>query len=144
MSDAVQDMGGAAAPLSHPGTNLSEVSDWIALLKPRVMTLVVFTGAIGMVVAPGRMNPVLAAVAILCIALAAGAAGAVNMWYDRDIDAVMRRTANRPIPAGRIAPGAALGYGIGLAAFSVLLMGLATNWAAAAWLAAAILVYLLI
>ena len=80
----------------------SDVRDWIALLKPRVMSLVVFTGAIGLLVAPGRLNPVLAFTAILCIAVAAGACGAINMWYDRDIDAVMHRTRNRPIPAGRI------------------------------------------
>ena len=144
MSDMTQDTGGAAAPLSHTGENLSEVSDWIALLKPRVMTLVVLTGAVGLVVAPGRLNPVLAAIVVLCIAVAAGAAGAINMWYDRDIDAIMRRTRNRPIPAGRIAPEAALGYGIGLGAFSVLLMGLVSNWVAAAWLAGSILFYVFV
>ena len=76
--------------------------DWIALLKPRVMSLVVFTGAIGLVIAPARINPVLALTAILCIAVGAGAAGAINMWYDSDIDALMKRTASRPVPAGRI------------------------------------------
>src|SRR4051812_33610261 len=100
----------------------SEVRDWIALLKPRVMSLVVFSGLIGLLVAPGHLHPVLAFTAVLCIAIAAGACGAINMWYDRDIDAVMRRTRERPIPAGRIEPGAALGYGITLAARAVLLV----------------------
>ena len=109
----------------------SEVRDWVALLKPRVMTLVVFTGLVGLLVAPGSLHPVLSAVAILCIAVGAGAAGAINMWYDRDIDAVMRRTATRPIPAGRVEAGAALGYGITLGAASVVVLGLATNWVAA-------------
>jgi protoheme IX farnesyltransferase len=109
----------------------SEVRDWIALLKPRVMTLVVFTGLVGLLVAPGALHPVLGVVAVLCIAVGAGAAGAINMWYDRDIDAVMRRTATRPIPAGRIEAGAALGYGITLAVASVVVLGLATNWVAA-------------
>src|SRR5512144_2815899 len=97
-------------------TRTAEVSDWIALLKPRVMTLVVFTGLIGLLIAPGHLHPVLAFTAVLCIAVGAGACGAMNMWYDRDIDAVMKRTRNRPIPAGRIEPGAALGYGVTLAA----------------------------
>ena len=79
------------------------------------MTLVVFTGLIGLLIAPGHLHPVLAFTAVLCIAVAAGACGAINMWYDRDIDAVMRRTRNRPIPAGRIEPGAALGFGVTLA-----------------------------
>ena len=96
------------------------------------MTLVVFTGLIGLLIAPGHLNPVLALTAVLCIAVAAGACGAINMWYDRDIDAVMRRTRNRPIPAGRIEPGAALGFGVTLAIGSVIMMGLAVNLAAAA------------
>jgi len=118
--------------------------DWIALLKPRVLTLVVFTGAIGLIIAPVKMNPVLALTAILCITIAAGAAGAINMWYDRDIDALMRRTANRPIPAGRIAPDSALAYGVFLAVFSVILMALATNLVAAAILAISIGFYVFI
>ena len=109
----------------------SEVRDWIALLKPRVMTLVVFTGLVGLLVAPDSLHPALAAVAVLCIAVGAGAAGAINMWYDRDIDAMMRRTAARPIPAGRVEPGAALGFGITLSVASVVVLGLATNWVAA-------------
>jgi protoheme IX farnesyltransferase len=121
-----------------------ELGDWIALLKPRVMSLVVFTGVIGLVIAPGGLNPVLAFTAVLCIAVAAGACGAINMWYDRDIDALMRRTRNRPIPAGRIAPGAALGYGVTLAIGSVIMMGLALNLAAAAVLALSIGFYVFV
>ncbi len=122
----------------------SELRDWITLLKPRVLSLVVFTGLIGMVVAPGHLHPVLAFAAILSIAVAAGAAGAINMWFDRDIDAVMHRTRNRPIPTGRIAPEAALGYGIFLAGASVAVMYLATNTAAAAVLALSIGFYVFI
>jgi heme o synthase len=121
-----------------------DVRDWIALLKPRVMSLVVFTGLIGVLVAPGHLHPVLAFTAVLCIAVGAGACGAINMWYDRDIDAVMRRTRNRPIPAGRIAPGGALGFGITLAVGSVIVMGLAVNVAAAAILALSICFYVFI
>ncbi len=123
---------------------VATVGDWVALLKPRVMTLVVFTGLVGLLVAPGTLHPVLALTAILCIAVGAGAAGAINMWYDRDIDAVMRRTARRPVPDGRIAPADALGFGIALAAASVLVMGLATNAAAGAILAASILFYVFV
>jgi len=98
-------------------------ADWIALLKPRVMTLVVFTALVGLIVAPEPIHPVLGLAAILAVTIGAGASGAINMWYDRDIDALMRRTASRPIPSGRIAPEAALGYGVALAVFAVLLMG---------------------
>lgn len=122
----------------------AEARDYIALLKPRVLTLVVFTGAIGLVIAPVHMNPVLALTAILCITIGAGAAGAINMWYDRDIDAIMKRTASRPIPAGRITPNAALGYGIFLSLFSVVLMALATNFVAAFILAVSIAFYVFI
>jgi protoheme IX farnesyltransferase len=132
-----------AAALS-PTTSANEVRDWITLLKPRVLTLVVFTGWVGLLVAPGHLHPVLAATAILCITVAAGAAGAINMWFDRDIDALMRRTANRPIPAGRIAPGEALAFGVALASLSVLVMGLATNLAAAVVLALSIGFYVFI
>ena len=130
----------AAGPGSRDATSLapdlavSSAADWFVLLKPRVVLLVVFTGLVGLLVAPGRLHPVLAFTAILCIAVGAGAAGAINMWYDRDIDARMRRTARRPIPAGRIAPGEALGFGVTLAVASVIVMGLATNAAAAAGL----------
>jgi protoheme IX farnesyltransferase len=118
--------------------------DWIILLKPRVMTLVVFTAVVGLIVAPVGIDPVLGFAAILAITIGAGASGAINMWYDRDIDAVMKRTASRPIPAGRVRPAAALGYGIALAVFSVLLMGLAANWVAAAVLALSIGFYVFV
>ncbi len=115
----------------------ARVADYLALLKPRVMSLVVFTGFAGLIAAPGGLHPFLAAVAMLCIAIGAGAAGAINMWYERDIDALMERTRRRPIPAGRMAPDAALAYGVILSLFSVMLMGLAVNWVAAALLALA-------
>lgn len=122
----------------------ADLADWIALLKPRVMSLVVFSGFIGLLVAPGHLHPVLAITAVLCIAVAAGASGAINMWYDRDIDAIMHRTANRPIPGGRILPNAALGYGVTLAFASVLVMYLATNAAAACVLALSIAFYVFV
>lgn len=122
----------------------AELRDWFALLKPRVLTLVVFTGLIGLLVAPARINPVLAFTAVLCIAVAAGACGAINMWYDRDIDALMRRTRNRPIPAGRIAPGEALGFGVTLAVAAVIVMGLAVNLAAASVLALSVAFYVFV
>ena len=109
--------------------------DYAALMKPRVMSLVVFTGLVGLVLAPGETHPVLAAAALLSIAVGAGASGAINMWYDADIDARMARTAGRPVPAGRIAPGEALGFGSALAVGAVLMMGLVGNWTAAALLA---------
>jgi len=114
------------------------------MLKPRVITLVVFTGFVGLLLAPGPLHPVLGLTAVLCIAVAAGAAGAINMWWDRDIDAIMRRTAKRPVPAGRIAAGDALGFGVTLAVASVLVMGLATNAVAALLLALSILFYVFI
>jgi protoheme IX farnesyltransferase len=122
----------------------ADYRDWVALLKPRVLSLVVFTGIIGMLVAPGHLNPVLAFTAILCITVAAGACGAINMWYDRDIDAIMRRTRNRPIPAGRIQPGSALGFGVVLAGGSVIVMGLAVNILAAMILALSIGFYVFV
>src|SRR6266478_3611478 len=115
----------------------ARVGDFVALLKPRVMSLVVFTGFAGMMVAPGHLHPVLAAVAVLCIAISAGAAGAINMWYDRDIDAVMQRTRLRPIPAGRVVPEEALAFGLVLSLAAVVLMGLAVNWLSAGLLALA-------
>ena len=113
----------------------ARIADYFALLKPRVMSLVVFTGFAGIVVAPGDLHPLLVVVAVLCIALSAGAAGAINMWYERDIDALMERTRKRPIPAGRIAPQKALIFGIALNLVPILLMGLAVNWVAAGLLA---------
>ena len=144
LSIAALEGGGASAPLLPMAVLPAEAGDWFALLKPRVITLVVFTGFVGLLVAPGHLHPVLALAAVLCIAVAAGAAGAINMWWDRDIDAIMRRTANRPIPDGRIEAGSALGFGVVLAVASVLLMGLATNWFAAGVLAVSILFYVFI
>ncbi|GGF98064.1 protoheme IX farnesyltransferase [Rhizobium wenxiniae] len=125
------------------GKLLSEADarDFFALLKPRVMSLVVFTAFAGLVLAPGEINPVLAIISILCIAVGAGASGALNMWYDADIDAVMTRTAKRPIPAGRIRPNEALAFGLTLSAFSVVILGLAVNWFAAGLLAFTIFFY---
>ena len=119
------------------------VGDFVALLKPRVMSLVVFTSLVGLVAAPGYLHPVLAVIAILCIAVGAGASGALNMWYDADIDARMSRTAGRPIPQGRIEPGDALGFGLVLSAGSVLTLGLTVNWVAAFLLAFTIAYYVL-
>lgn len=122
----------------------AELRDYVRLLKPRVMSLVVFSGFAGLFVAPGDMHPVLAAVAVLCIAVAAGAAGAINMWYDRDIDQIMTRTRGRPIPRGKIAADDALAFGCVLALGSVFLMALAVSYLAAALLASAILFYVLV
>ncbi|EQB32973.1 heme o synthase [Sphingobium ummariense] len=118
--------------------------DFVALTKPRVMTLVVFTGLCGLLAAPGHLHPVLAFTAILCIALGAGAAASLNQWYEADIDAKMKRTASRPLPAGRMDRQSALHFGVGLSFFSVILMGVATNWLAAAVLAVSILFYVFI
>src|SRR4051794_6290849 len=134
-------LGKSAFADAYPG---AAVEDYVAILKPRVMSLVVFTGFVGLYLAPGHIHPVLGAVAVLCIAIGAGASGAINMWYDRDIDAVMRRTAGRPLPAGRLAPGEALGFGAVLAVGSVALMGLAVNSAAAALLALTIGFYVFV
>ncbi len=119
----------------------AEPRDFIALLKPRVMSLVIFTALTGLVVAPGGLHPVLAAISLLCIAVGAGASGALNMWYDADIDALMARTARRPIPAGRVAPGEALAFGLVLSVLSVLVLGLVANWLAAGLLAFTIFFY---
>jgi heme o synthase len=118
--------------------------DFVALTKPRVMTLVVFTGLCGLLVAPVSLHPVLAFTAILCIALGAGAAAALNQWYEADLDALMKRTAGRPLPAGRMDRDSALHFGVGLGPFSVVLMGVATNWFAAVILAISILFYVLV
>ncbi|MBN9305338.1 MAG: protoheme IX farnesyltransferase [Devosia sp. 67-54] len=122
----------------------ARVEDYVALLKPRVMSLVVFTAIIGLLLAPGGINPAVGVIAILCIAIGAGGSGALNMWYDADIDAVMSRTANRPIPAGRVSRGEALAVGIICSGFSVAILGLATNLAAAALLAFTIFFYAVI
>ncbi len=118
--------------------------DYLALLKPRVMTLVVFTGFAGLYVAPGKLAPWAMLAAALCIAMGSGAAGAINMWYDRDIDAVMARTRNRPIPAGRVDPRHSLALGVALSVLSVAVMGVVANWLAAALLAGAIAFYVLV
>lgn len=118
--------------------------DYVALLKPRVMSLVVFTAFVGLLVAPVQMNPFVAFCAVLFIALGGGASGALNMWYDADIDAVMKRTAGRPVPAGRVPAGDALGLGIALSGLSVMMLGLAANWFAAGFLAFTIFFYAVI
>ncbi len=120
------------------------VGDFLALMKPRVMSLVVFTGLVGMVTAPGHIHPVLGVIAILCIAVGAGASGALNMWYDADIDARMTRTAGRPIPTGRITADEALGFGIVLSVFSVITLGITVNLAAGALLALTIGFYVFV
>ena len=125
-------------------TGEAGVGDYLALLKPTVMQLVVFTGLVGLVVAPGTINPFIALIAIVCIAIGAGGSAALNMWYDSDIDAIMSRTQNRPIPAGRMTREEALVFGVVLSVFSVALLGLATNWVAAGWLAFTIFFYVVI
>ncbi len=119
----------------------ARVEDYLALLKPRVMSLVVFTAFVGLLLAPGGINPFVGFISILCIAIGAGASGALNMWYDSDIDSVMSRTANRPIPAGRMERDQALIFGLVLSAFSVGVLGLAANWLAAGLLAFTIFFY---
>ena len=134
---------GTLAPLSL-AVQGGAAADYFALLKPRVMSLVIFTGLVGLMLAPGHIHPVLGLAALLCVAAGAGASGALNMWYDADIDARMSRTRARPVPAGRIEAGAALGFGATLATGSVLVMGLAVNVAAAALLALTIGFYLFV
>ncbi len=127
-----------------PMTLSADWRDFVALTKPRVMTLVVFTGLCGLLAAPGHIHPVLGFTAVLCIALGAGAAGALNQWVEADSDKLMKRTARRPLPDGRMDRQSALHFGVGLAFFSVILMGLATNWFAAAVLALSILFYVFV
>src|SRR5881394_3111515 len=124
--------------------SMAGVEDYLALMKPRVMSLVVFTALVGLLVAPGHVHPVIGFTALLCIAIGAGASGALNMWYDADIDAVMSRTARRPIPTGRVQPGEALAFGATLAVFSVAVLGVLVNWFAAALLAFTIAFYVLV
>ena len=133
-----------AIEMSNPAALPADWRDILALTKPRVMSLVVFSGLCGMLAAPQLPPLALGFTAILCIALGAGACGALNQWYEADVDAKMRRTAQRPLPAGRMDRQSALHFGVGLGAFSVILMGLATNWLAAALLAASILFYVVI
>jgi protoheme IX farnesyltransferase len=142
VSDTILDVRSAnAGAVANDG---SEVRDYVLLLKPRVMSLVVFTAFAGLVVAPGHLHPLLATIAILCVAVGAGASGAINMWYERDIDAGMARTRNRPLPRGRVAPGDALGFGVVLAVVSVVMMGLAVNPVAAGLLALTICFYVFV
>ncbi|RDV03651.1 heme o synthase [Undibacter mobilis] len=133
---------GFDAALYEPSS--AEVGDYIALLKPRVMSLVVFTALVGLAVAPGSIHPVTAFTALLCIAVGAGASGALNMWYDADIDKVMIRTARRPVPAGKVRPGEALAFGLTLSAFAVVVLGLLVNVISAALLAFTIFFYAVI
>jgi protoheme IX farnesyltransferase len=130
----------AAAPV----TAFAEWRDYFALLKPRVMTLVIFTALCAMLAAPGHLHPLIAFTAILCIAVAAGAAGALNQWYEADIDALMKRTAKRPLPAGKMEPGEALAFGVILGTGAVAIIGVAVNWVAALWLAVSILFYVIV
>lgn len=126
------------------GQYLAEPRDYFELLKPRVMSLVVFTALAGMLAAPVSIHPVLGAASLLAIAIGAGASGALNMWYDADIDALMSRTAGRPVPTGRVSRGEALGFGLALSALSVAMLGLVANWVAAALLAFTIFFYVVI
>ncbi|WP_210530215.1 heme o synthase [Rubellimicrobium arenae] len=137
MSDA-----SLSQPLSVPGE--AGMGDYWELLKPRVMSLVVFTALVGLVAAPVDVHPFVAFVSILCIAVGGGASGALNMWWDADIDAVMRRTKGRPVPSGRVGPEEARAIGLALSGFSVMLLGLAANWLAAALLAFTIFFYVVV
>ncbi|MBA1139434.1 heme o synthase [Mesorhizobium neociceri] len=132
--------------LKDTSVRLSEATagDFFALLKPRVMALAVFTAFVGLMVAPGAMDPVIAVIAIGAIAVGAGAAGALNMWYDADIDALMSRTSKRPVPSGRVAPGEAFGFGLVLSALSVMTLGVLVGWLAASLLAFTIFFYVVI
>ncbi len=145
MSDTSVDITTAAgAPQISGFAGPADVADYFALLKPRVMSLVIFTAFVGIIVAPGGIHPWLGAIALLCIAVGAGASGALNMWYDADIDRLMQRTARRPVPAGRIEPGEALQFGMWLAVGSVAMLGVMVNWASAALLAFTIFFYAVI
>ena len=139
----ISDQLSASGGLASPGQDAS-AGDFIALLKPRVMSLVIFTAFVGLIAAPGAMNPVIAFAAILLIAIGAGASGALNMWYDADIDMLMDRTASRPIPAGKISAGDALGFGLTLSIASVVLLGLVVNITSAVLLALTIFFYVVI
>ncbi len=132
----------ASADLAEP--SLATVGDYVALMKPRVMSLVVFTALVGLAVAPGSLHPVTSFTALLCIAVGAGAAGALNMWYDADVDALMTRTSRRPVPMGRVQPGEALAFGLTLGSFAVVVLGLLVNWLTAALLAFTIFFYVVI
>ena len=130
--------------LARAEPSVAGVGDYIELMKPRVMSLVVFTALVGLMIAPGHVHPVIGLTALICIAVGAGAAGALNMWYDVDIDARMRRTLARPIPAGRLAAGDALAFGLTLAVGAVVVLGLLVNVVAAALLALTIAFYVVV
>src|SRR2546429_5673728 len=143
VGEGAQFAGGKIASVSYE-PSIATVGDYVALMKPRVMSLVVFTALVSLLIAPGQIHPMIGFTALLCIAVGAGAAGALNMWYDADIDALMNRTAKRPLPPGRIAPGEALAFGIVLAAFAVGVLGVLVSWLAAALLAFTIFFYVVV
>src|SRR4029077_2921989 len=143
VSEGAEFTAGSVVSAGHE-PSIASVGDYVALMKPRVMSLVVFTALVGLVIAPGHMHPVIAFTALLCIAVGAGGGGGVHMWDDADIDAVMTRTSNRPIPQRRIAPGEALAFGIVLAAFSVGTLGLLVSWLAAGLLAFTVFFYIVV
>ena len=143
LSEGAQFAGSRTAPLACE-PSIATVTDYLALMKPRVMSLVVFTALVSVMIAPAHIHPVIGFTALLCIAVGAGAAGALNMWYDADIDALMSRTWGRPIPRGRVAPGEALAFGIVLAAFAVAVLGLLVSWLAAGLLAFTIFFYVVV
>lgn len=126
---------------TYQAPNEAEFRDYVALLKPRVMSLVVFTAFVGLIVAPGNIHPLIAFCSVLFIAIGGGASGALNMWYDADIDAVMNRTRSRPIPSGKVAGPEALAVGLALSGIAVMMLGLAANWFAAGFLAFTIFFY---
>ena len=130
-----------SATVARVEPSVAGAGDYLELMKPRVMSLVVFTALVGLLIAPGHVHPVIALTALLCIAVGAGAAGALNMWYDADIDARMARTAGRPIPRGDVTPGEAAAFGMTLAGFSIAALGVLVNWFAAALLAFTIFFY---
>src|SRR4029079_5293275 len=142
VSEGVEVRSPLVAGVGEP--SLATVGDYIALMKPRVMSLVVFTALVGLAVAPGSLHPVAAFTALLCIAVGAGAAGALNMWYDADVDALMTRTARRPVPMGRVRPGEALAFGLTLGSFAVVTLGLLVSWVASALLAFTIFFFVVI
>ena len=143
MAQGSQFAGSSAAPVACQ-PSLASVGDYVTLMKPRVMSLVVFTALVSVMIAPGHIHPVIGFTALLCIAVGAGAAGALNMWYDADIDALMSRTSSRPIPRGRMAAGEALAFGVVLAAFAVGVLGVLVSWLAAALLAFTIFFYVVV
>ena len=142
VSEGANFRGPLTARLAEP--SLASVGDYVALMKPRVMSLVIFTALVGLAVAPGTMHPLIGFTALLCIAVGAGAAGALNMWYDADIDAIMTRTRARPVPMGRVQPGEALAFGLTLAGFAIVVLGLLVNVLSAALLAFTIFFYVVV